>query len=246
MATKYRRRRPPHVVYEDVTDQAPCFPFYFRQVLAGPHENFHYVIGDPRTKVAAVIDPAFELDRIFSIVERDGYSLRHALFTHGHWDHIGGAEEVVARGVTRLYVHEAGRELPAVDAVLDAGAEVGLAEDGDVIQIGDMEIEWLHTPGHQPEGSCFIASAGDGPRALFGGDTLFVDTCGRTDFKGGDTEAMFGSMQRLRALAAEDLFVMPGHHYADRTNESLALQVQKNPALGDDRAAFDKLACLSS
>lgn len=233
-------------MYEDVTDQAPCFPFYFRMVRAGPHENFHYVIGDPRTKEAAVIDPAFELERLFAICERDGMQIRDALFTHGHWDHIGGVPEVMERGVDRVFIHEAGREHSKVHEALLAGADVGLADDGDKIMLGDITIEWLHTPGHQPEGSCFLVSGPDGPRALFGGDTLFIDTCGRTDFTGGDTDAMFASMARLRGLAADDIFVMPGHDYADRVTETLAVQVQKNPALSTtDREAFGRLHCLS-
>ncbi len=234
-------------VYQDVTDQAPCFPFYFRQIQAGPHENFHYVVGCPRTKKAIVVDPAFELPRIVGIVERDGYHVDAALFTHGHWDHIGGIPEIVELGAETVYIHEAGEEHSKVLEARQAGADVGLASDGDVIQLGDVRIEWLHTPGHQPEGSCFLVSGkDDGPRALFGGDTLFVGSCGRTDFPGGDTDAMFASMARLRALAAEDLWVMPGHHYAQHTTRTLADEVLDNPALATThREAFGSLHCLS-
>ncbi len=233
------------MVFKDVTDQAPCFPFYFRQLRAGPHENFHYVIGDPTSKEAAIIDPAFELQRIFEIVERDGYRIRHAMFTHGHWDHIGGAEEVVQRGVVRATLHEAARSHGAVAAMLDAGAQVGLAVDGDVMRIGALQLTWLHTPGHQPEASCILAHGGDGPRALFTGDTLFIDTCGRTDFPGGDTRAMYASMQRLRGLAAPDLHVMPGHDYASRPHASLQSQLADNVALAADEASFSSLHCLT-
>ncbi len=234
------------MVYEDVTDQAPCFPFYFRQVLAGPHENFHYVFGDPVTKEAVAVDPTFELEHLFSIVERDGYRLTRAVFTHGHWDHMGAAGELPGLGVTDIHVHEAGRHLQPLDGAVKAGATIQWAADGDPIAVGDLEVTWLHTPGHQPEASCILVAGDGAPRALFTGDTLFIDTCGRTDFPGGDTAAMFASMQRLRGLAKDDLIVMPGHHYADRTHEDLATQLRKNPALHAERADFEALACLTN
>lgn len=235
------------MVYEDVTSQAPEFPFYFRQFQAGPHKNFHYVFGDADAGVAALIDPAFELEQIFRLVERDGLKIHDALFTHGHWDHIGGVPEIVERGVDRAFIHEAGREHSKVYEALTAGADVGLATDGDKLMVGEVTVDWLHTPGHQPEGSCFLVTGkGAGPAALFGGDTLFIDSCGRTDFTGGDTEAMFASMARLARLD-DDVVVMPGHHYADRMHDTIANQRIRNPAMATtNRAAFGTLHCLTN
>ncbi len=230
------------MVYEDVTDTAPCFPFYFRQVLAGPHENFHYVLGDPATREAAVVDPAFELERLFGVVERDGYRIKAALFTHGHWDHIGGVPEVFGRGVETAYLHAAARDHAKV---AEAPDRFRFLQDGDRVLVGDLVVEALHTPGHQPESMCFLVGDPDGPRALFGGDTLFVDSCGRTDFPGGDTDAMFRSLARLRALQG-DVTVFPGHHYAQHPSRSLEAQKAENPALATtDREAFGALHCLT-
>ncbi len=232
------------MVFQDFSHDAPDLGFYLRQVLAGPHENFHYVVGDPETREALVIDPAFELDRVFALAQADGYRISRALFTHGHWDHIGGIPEIHRRGVAEIGIHEAAASHPKVTEFEQLGT-VHLLADGERLDIGDVPIEILHTPGHQPESSCYLVGAAGRGQALFGGDTLFIDTCGRTDFPGGDTDAMFASMARLRALAPE-IVVFPGHQYADRAWESLGEQVRRNPALATSaRAAFGSLHCLT-
>ncbi len=233
------------VVFEDFTPQAPSFDFFLAQVLAGPHENFHYVVGDPAGRRAVVIDPAFELDKVFAIAEEDGYRIDRALFTHGHWDHIGGLPDILERGVEKVGIHEAAAGHPKIAEYREAGGTVRLLSDGEVLDVGGVPIRALHTPGHQPESTCYLVGDDGQPQALFGGDTLFIDTCGRTDFPGGDTDAMFASMARLRRLAG-DIIVFPGHHYADRAWEALAEQITKNPALAtEERGAFGKLHCLT-
>ncbi len=232
-------------MFKDFSADAPAFDFYFKQVLAGPHENFHYVIGDPAGRDAVIVDPAFELQRVFAMVDEDGYRIRRALFTHGHWDHIGGIPEIAELGVEEIAIHRAAASHPKVLEFASTGGRVKILEDGDRVDAGGVPIQALHTPGHQPESTCYLVGSPDQPEALLGGDTIFIDTCGRTDFPGGDTDAMFQSMARLRGLHRE-IVVFPGHHYADRAWESLARQVERNPALAtEERAAFGALHCLT-
>lgn len=231
------------MAYEVVTD-TPDLPFSLRQVLSGPHENFHYVVGCRETREAAVVDPSFHLPRLFGEVGAAGYRVRTALFTHGHWDHVGGVPEVFRLGVGEAVMHETAASLDVVQTHRD---RFRLVRDGEGVHVGTVPVQVLHTPGHQPEAACFLVGEPSGPRALFGGDTLFVDGCGRTDFPGGDTDAMFASMARLRGLADNDVILFPGHHYAREPHKPMARMVQENAALATtDRAEFDVLPCLTS
>jgi hydroxyacylglutathione hydrolase len=226
--------------YEDLTETAPCFPFYFRQILSGPHENFHYVIGCTETREACIIDPCFNLERIFELAKRDGFRITKALFTHGHWDHIGGIPEIFNLGVKEIFAHEIAGTHPKV---IEAGAKATLLAHEGTFSVGNTNIQLLHTPGHQPEGACFVTNTE--PAAFFGGDTLFIGSCGRTDFSGGDTDAMFASMDKIRALP-DDWVVFPGHHYHDRPSRILGEEKSDNPALTTlERDEFGKLYCLT-
>ena len=218
------------MVYEDVTDKAPCFPFYFRQVHAGPHRNFTYVVGDPATKQAALVDPVFEIERVLSIVERDGYRVTHAFITHSHADHAGGIPEMARRGIT-VVVHESWAGSPRIGA---AGAQAQLVTDGKTLHVGSVPVQVLHTPGHTREATCFLVGQPSGPRALMGGDTLMVNCCGRCDVSDLDVDEagrlMFASLQRLKGQVG-DIHLFPGHFYLGLPTRSLAQQRVENPAL---------------
>ena len=208
---------------------------YFRQLLSG-HDfarddviaqqmrNFSYLIGDRQTGDTVVVDPAYAAHDLVDIIEADGMKLSGALVTHHHPDHVGGAMMgFELKGLAELLerqsvpVHVNSLEAEWVSRVTGiAHSDLTSHEHGDKISVGDVEIEFLHTPGHTPGSQCFLL---DG--MLVAGDTLFLEGCGRTDFPGGSVDDMYRSLQQLAQLPG-DPTVFPGHWYSMEPNDSLS------------------------
>lgn len=207
---------------------------YFRQVLIGPMQNFIYFIGSERTRECLVVDPAWDTRAIVDFAERDGMKLTGALVTHYHPDHVGGGmggfnvpggiAELVGLAPARIHVnkHEADG-LIRVTGVSES--DLVRHDAGDVIEVGDVRIELLHTPGHTPGSQCFLVR-----NRLVAGDTLFVNGCGRVDLPGGNAEQM---QQSLRTLARLDdsVILHPGHDYGAEPTSSMAEQRRRNFAV---------------
>jgi len=203
--------------------------FYFRQLLAGRDfargdqiarqmVNFVYLIGDRETGDAVAVDPAYAPRELVEMLGADGMRLGGVLITHYHPDHVGGnLGGWTIEGVRELLDH------PDVHAKLHVQREeawgtkrvTGCSDGdlvehapGDVLEVGDVRITLIHTPGHTPGSQCFLV---DG--RLVSGDTLFLDGCGRTDLPGGDPEALYDSLQTL-ATVPDDTVLYPGHMYS--------------------------------
>jgi glyoxylase-like metal-dependent hydrolase (beta-lactamase superfamily II) len=174
----------------------------------------------PQTRAAAVVDPAWEVDRLLREVEARGLRVTHALITHTHEDHIEGVAELVRRTGAAVVVSP--REAAAVAG--DAPVRIDALDRLD-IAIGRCGVRALDTPGHTVGGTCYLA---DG--FVITGDVLFVGGCGRTDFPGGDSAAMWRSLQRLAALP-EETRVYPGHDYGATPTATLAHEMRENPYL---------------
>jgi glyoxylase-like metal-dependent hydrolase (beta-lactamase superfamily II) len=200
---------------------------YFRQLLSGRDFavgdpvatqmiNFVYLVGDRDTGEAVVVDPAYCIDDLLEVLDTDGMHLTGALATHYHPDHVGGSfvghdiEGVAAlleRRPVKIHVNAAEAEWVRRTTGISAD-DLEPHASGDIIEVGDIRIELLHTPGHTPGSQCFLV---DG--MLVSGDTLFLEGCGRTDLPGSDTEAMYESLQRLASLP-DNTTLFPGHRYS--------------------------------
>jgi len=214
---------------------------YFRQLLSGRDfaagntiaaqmANFVYLIGDRETGEALVVDPAYAVADIAQQVAADGLRLTGVLATHHHPDHVGGSfmgyaiegvRELLETQPVKIHVHTDEAEWVRRTAGVSSSDLVTHAS-GDIIEVGAIDVQVLHTPGHTPGSQCFLV---DG--MLVSGDTLFLDGCGRTDFPGSDSDAMYESLQRLAALP-DTTAVFPGHHYSPPLTATMAAVKELN------------------
>jgi glyoxylase-like metal-dependent hydrolase (beta-lactamase superfamily II) len=204
---------------------------YFKQIEIGPMQNYVYLIGSMETRKVAVVDAAWEIDTILTIAKQDQMEITHAFVTHTHPDHVGGGfagmeidgvTELLEKCKAKVVVHKAEAEfLKGLSS-----SDMIKSDNGDKIDVGGVEIQLMHTPGHTPGSQCFLI---DG--RIVSGDTLFIDACGRVDFPGGNPEQMYNSLtQKLMALP-DDTILYPGHNYAAKPHATLGEQKQTNPYL---------------
>lgn len=194
------------------------------QIQIGPMQNFTYLVGSRSTREVAIVDPAWDIDALIERIEARGYTLTGALVTHYHPDHIGGSfgghnidglAELLAHKGVKVYVHK--DEADGVRKVSGLSeSDLARVDSGDKLDIGNVQVEFLHTPGHTPGSQCFRIE-----NTLVSGDTLFINGCGRVDLPGSNPEDMYHSLQRLRSLP-DDTLLLPGHNYAHVPNATLA------------------------
>ena len=190
----------------------------------GPIGTNCYILEDDQTNLAAVIDPGDEPELIQEALETEGVEVRYLLLTHGHYDHttaVPALHRVYPQA--DIYIHQADAN-GAGSTLFPLAGEVDdlkLYDEGDVIRLGDHEIQVLHTPGHSP-GSVTLKVED----VLFTGDTLFAGSCGRTDLRGGSYEQIMQSLKRLGELKG-DFHVCPGHE----ATSTLERERRSNPFL---------------
>lgn len=188
----------------------------FRQLFEHETGTYTYLIADPETKDAALVDPVVEtLERDLQLLKELGLTLRYCLETHIHADHITATSKL--------------RELTNCQGVVPVNATAECADiflgDGEVLQVGSVEIRTIATPGHTDSHNAYLVN---GDRVLTG-DSLLIRGCGRTDFQSGSTTGLYHSVtQKLFTLPAETL-VYPGHDYKGFTVSTIGEEKQHNP-----------------
>ncbi|MBI3089038.1 MAG: MBL fold metallo-hydrolase [Candidatus Tectomicrobia bacterium] len=194
---------------------------YLKQMELGPMANFVYLIGSRRTHEAAVVDPAWDVRQILEVAAEDEMRIKHLIITHSHPDHINGVEEMLHRTDAQVYLHKAEAEFHRA-----MWSNMVKTDGGDTLRLGDLTITFVHTPGHTPGSQCFAIDD-----KLVSGDTLFIGSCGRTDFPGGDAATMYQTLTRVLAKFDDTTWLYPGHNYADVPISTLGYERRTNPTM---------------
>ena len=204
-----------------------------KQIRLAKMANFCYLVGDENAQICALIDPAFETDRILAKVDDLGYKVTQVINTHGHSDHTAGNQAIISATGARLLIHaDDARRLGKVLHRTFSRALGGkgspradvLLQNNDIIQIGEVHLRVLHTPGHTAGGICLYSEG-----HVFTGDSLFVGAVGRTDLPGGSMNHLLNSIHKRIYTLPGDTIVWPGHDYGPKPSSTVQREKETNP-----------------
>jgi len=204
----------------------------FRQLKDPETKTYTYLLADPDSREAVLIDPVLEpVERDRAMLDQLGLSLALTLETHVHADHVTGAEELRRSTGCRV----------GVPAVTELDCADLLIREGEPVHVGQLRLDPLFTPGHTDVDHSYFA--GD---RVFTGDALFIDGCGRTDFQAGDAGTLYDSVHTKLFSLPDETLVYPGHDYNGRWVSSIAQEKERNPRLNLDNGREDFIAIMNS
>jgi hydroxyacylglutathione hydrolase len=183
------------------------------QIEVGQMSNFTYIVADEENGEAAVIDPSWNLDKIFQTLKKENWRAKYIINTHTHFDHVIGNAQVAEITSAKIVQHK--------NSQLDKDIAVS---DGDMIEIGRIKLRVLHTPGHSKDSVCLLYD----DQFILTGDTLFVGNCGRVDLPGSDAIEMYYSLFDRLAKLDEKLIVYPGHNYGPTSISTIGHEKKTN------------------
>lgn len=183
----------------------------FEQIKAG-YNNFAYLIADEKSGFGALIDPAFDPEKILKKSEKRNLKIKYLINTHNHYDHTNGNDYILQK--TNAVLIGFNKQAPAVNI-----------KDNDALELGELNLTFIHTPGHTPDSICILTE-----NKIITGDTLFVGTIGKTGF-GNDTRLMFQSIQSKILPLKDSIEVYPGHDYGPFMNSTIGHEKKSNPFL---------------
>ena len=184
--------------------------------------TYSYLLWDEKTKHAALIDSVKEQSaRDIQFIKQLGLELKYALETHIHADHITGSGLLREKFNCQVAVHR-NSNAQCADILLS---------DGNVLKLGDESIEIIYTPGHTDTDISYRIDT-----AIFSGDTLLINGCGRTDFQSGNAMALYNSITEKLFTLDDETVVYPGHDYHGFTSSTIGREKTFNPRLGNNRS----------
>ncbi len=186
-----------------------------KQIRVGNMANFTYVVADEKNKLAVVVDPSWDLERVLELLNAYDLKLQYIINTHTHFDHTLGNQQLAELRRPEIIMHRKSR--------LDKNITV---DDGDSIKLGNINISFLYTPGHSEDSICLSVED-----KLFTGDTLFVGSCGRVDLPGGSASELYDSLFGKLVKLDDRLEIYPGHDYGSKPISSIGYEKKTNDVL---------------
>ncbi len=186
----------------------------FRMLTGGPLETNCYILGDEKSREAAVIDPGGDFEDIDKELKKLKLKVEYIILTHGHFDHTGALAQLKKATGAEVMIHAADAHMLSTDQaqpfLLESGGGPCLADrmlqEGERIQFGENTLEVLHTPGHTPGGISLVIN-----KMIFTGDTLFCGSIGRADLPGSSYRKLIDSIQTKLLSKDDDYMIYPGH-----------------------------------
>jgi len=184
------------------------------KAMTGPYGVNTYYVSCDNMKKGFIVDPGGYEPALTNHVKSEGVTIEYIILTHSHPDHTGGVAafmkefpeaKLVASKYEKEMLEDVGGGFFSQETALKPDLYV---EDGDILNVGDLELKMIHTPGHSPGGLCVYVPAG---KSLFSGDTLFRQSIGRTDFPGSSFPEIKKSIHEKLFVLPDDTQVFPGH-----------------------------------
>ena len=209
-----------------------------KQIPVEPFQVLTYIVACPQNRDAVIIDPGGDEDKLLALIETEKLRIKYILNTHGHADHVLGNSKMKNFLKVPVCMHEADDIFFNDPAVREKSSqELGLPpsdpadiklKDGDILEVGSLNIEVIHTPGHTPGSVCFLVN-----KNLFTGDTLFVGAAGRTDLIGGSLNTLIKSIEQRLIVLSKQTIVWPGHDYGESPSSTIGREMEENLYITD-------------
>ena len=196
-----------------------------------------YIVQDEKTKETMVIDPAGKVDEIVEMLDILKAKLKYIYLTHCHGDHIGAVNQLKEKYGGKIIAQRNAAEnlkdpnitlrtyMGLEDVKIEVDARV---DDNDLLHLGELEFQVIHTPGHTSGGSCLYCES---ENLLFSGDTLFRGTWGRTDVPTGSFEDIINSITNKLMVLPDTTIVYPGHGKSTMLREEKPIYLELKPRL---------------